>query len=71
MTRMEFIQIGSDDIVQDAQTIAFARLVEPVQPLFAVPGEFQKELLFVAAVGDMPDVSGKEMSIGSWHALPP
>jgi hypothetical protein len=28
--------IGSGDIVQDAQPIAFARLVEPVQPMFAV-----------------------------------
>jgi hypothetical protein len=35
----------------------------------AIVSKFQQEFLFMASVGDMPDVAGNEMPISSGHGF--
>jgi hypothetical protein len=45
------------DIIQHTQAIAPARLIQPVHPGTPILGEPEQELLFVAAMRDMPDMT--------------
>ena len=63
--------IGRDDVIEDAQAIAPAGLIQPLAPKPPVTGELQKEFLLVTAVGSVPDVARQVMTIGSWHGFPP
>jgi len=40
-----------------------------VQPALAVFHKLQQKILLMAAVGDVPDMTGQKMSIGTWHWL--
>lgn len=49
--------IAGGGVVQDTQSIAPPRFVEPVSPQPPVTSELEKELAPVTAVGEMPDVA--------------
>lgn len=42
-----------------------------LHPASPVPGELQERLPLMAALGQMPDMPGKEMSVGACHAYQP
>jgi hypothetical protein len=63
--------VAGDRVVQDLQSEALLRLEQPLQPSLAVAGELQEKLPLVAAVGDVPDLPGDVMPIGSRHVSVP
>jgi hypothetical protein len=38
-----------------------------LQPPALIPGKFQQEFPFVASMGNMPYIAGKEVAISPWH----
>ena len=60
--------VGSGRVVQDPEPIAFFSLKKPGQPPPPVFREPQQELLLVAAMGDVPDISRNVISIRSRHS---
>ncbi len=61
--------VGSDNVVEYPQAEAFLGFEEPGMPTTSVLGEFQEEFFLVAAVGDVPHLSGNMMSVRSRHYL--
>ena len=61
--------VRRNDVIQNTKPIPFLGLKQPVAPIVSISGEFQQELLFVAAVGNVPDVVEQEMTIGAWHQV--
>jgi hypothetical protein len=59
--------IAGDDVVEDAEPGALACFVQPPHSRPAIPGELQKKQLAMTALGDVPDVAGKAMTISAWH----
>ena len=59
--------IGSCHVIENDHPIPLTGLKKPVDPALAIFGEFQKELLLVAAVCDVPRMTGYVVSIRSWH----
>ena len=57
-------------VVEDLQTKAFARFTKPGYEASAVVSELQQKFLFVATMGDVPDLARDVMSINSCHAPP-
>jgi hypothetical protein len=67
ITDQEMDMVRRNDVIQNTKPIAFLGLKQPMAPTVSISGEFQQKLLFVAAVGNVPDVAGQEMTIGAWH----
>src|SRR3990172_3108390 len=65
VANQEMNVVAGNGVVQDAEPVAFARLVQPPHPRSPVSGELQKELLAMAALRDVPDVAGKVVAIGA------
>ena len=61
--------VGGDHIVQDCQTIAPSRLIEPLKPSSAVLGKLQEKFPLMTPMGDMPDVSRNIVSFRSRHGF--
>jgi hypothetical protein len=61
--------VRRNDVIQNTMPIPipFLGLKQPMAPTVSISGEFQQELGLVAAVGNVPDVAGQEMTIGAWH----
>jgi len=59
--------VGSNHVIQDRQTISFSCLIEQMEPSVPVFREFKQEFPLVTPVGNVPDVSGEIMSLGSSH----
>jgi len=49
--------VGSDHVIQHAQSKALAGFEEPTDPSLPVTGKFQQELPLMAAVGQMPELN--------------
>jgi hypothetical protein len=54
-------------VVEDPQTVAFFGFKQPVYQGSAISREFKKKFSLVAAVGNVPRVSGQEVSLSSGH----
>jgi hypothetical protein len=63
--------IGGSHVIQDTESVAFFSLKQPSDPGPTVIGEFQEKFLLVASMGDMPDMTRQEISIGSRQISPP
>jgi hypothetical protein len=63
--------VAGNHIVQNRQTIPLPGLIQPLKVPAAILGEFEKKLAPMATVGDMPDVAGNVMAVGSCHRLLP
>jgi hypothetical protein len=61
--------VGRHHVIEHRQTKAFLGLENPVQITPAVARKLQEKFLLVAAMGDVPDVTGQEMAIGARHRL--
>ena len=61
--------VRSGHVVEDPQSVALFGFKEPAYPGSAVSPEFEKKFSLVAAVGNVPRVSGQEESFGSGHGL--
>jgi hypothetical protein len=59
--------IGGDRVIQNAQAETLPGLIKPGNPPLPVFCEFEQEFFFVAPMGNMPHVSGKEMSVCPRH----
>ena len=57
--------IGSDGVIDHAQTIAFLGFKEPSHPCLPVSGKLEQKLLLMAAVGDRPNGAGEIVPVGS------
>ena len=57
--------IGRHHIVEDAQPEALACFVEPVQVAVSVPRELEGKDPLVAPMGEMPDMTRQEVTIGT------
>lgn len=55
--------IDDRDAVERAQPVTLARLEQPVRPVPAVTAKLQESFATMAAVGDVPDVAGQEMTV--------
>jgi len=55
--------IGDRDAVERAQPVTLAPLEQPVRPVPAVTAKLQESFATMAAVGDVPDVAGQEMTV--------
>ena len=71
VAHQEMNVVAGHDVVQNAESVAFARLVYPPYPRLPISGELQKELLAMAALRDVPNVAGKVVTIGARHELSP
>ena len=56
---------GRTKLIRQAETLL--RFIQPRHPLFSIPHEFQEELPLVTPMGNVPGVSGNEISIGPRH----
>jgi hypothetical protein len=63
--------IGGSHVIQDTESVALFGLKQPSDPGPTVIGEFQEKFLLVASMGDMPDMTRQEISIGSRQARSP
>jgi hypothetical protein len=54
----EMHAIGRCQVIQDDHPIPLLGLKEPVDPGLAIPGKLQQEFLLVAAMGDVPRMTG-------------
>jgi hypothetical protein len=63
--------IGGSHVIQDTESVALFSLKQPSDPGPTVIGEFQEKFLLVASMGDMPDMTRQEISIGSRQAHSP
>ena len=61
--------VGRDSIVEDFQAVSLLCLEQPIEPAPAVLREPQQEILFVAAVGDVPNLAWDVVTIGSGHLV--
>jgi hypothetical protein len=59
--------IAGDDVIQHTQAVAHARLVEPSRPQPPVAAESQQELPAVAAMGEVPHMTGLPVAIRARH----
>ena len=59
--------VGCDSIIQDRQAETLLRFIQPRYPFFSIPHELQEELPLVTPMGNVPGVSGNEISIGPRH----
>ncbi len=59
--------VGSDRIIQYCNSKPLSGLIQPVNVTLAITGKLQKELLFMAAVRQMPYVPWFVMSICPRH----
>jgi hypothetical protein len=59
--------IARNHVVQDGQTKALLSLEEPVQITPSIARELQEKLSLMAAVRDVPDVSGQKIAVGARH----
>ena len=63
--------VGSDGVVENIQPISLLRLEQPLKPPLPVPHKLKKELLLMATVGNVPDLSGDMMTVGPRHLVFP
>ena len=63
--------IGGHGIVENVQPVTLLRIEQPLKPTFPIPHEFEKEFLLMATMGDVPDLSGNVMTVGSCHPILP
>jgi hypothetical protein len=61
--------VGRDGVVENIQTKALFRLEQPLKPALPIPRKFEKELLLMASVGDVPDLPRNMMTIGACHRI--
>ena len=61
--------IGRHGVIEDSQAKSFLSFIQPVDPFPSVTNKLQKKLLLVTTVGNVPQVPGNEISVGSWHGL--
>ena len=61
--------IGCDDVIEHAQTEALSRFEEPMQITAAITRKLEQKLSLMAAVGNVPDAIGQEVTIGARHRL--
>ena len=59
--------VRRNDVIQNTKPIAFLGLKQPMAPTVSISGEFQQKLLFVAAVGNVPDLPWYTISFGACH----
>jgi hypothetical protein len=60
--------VAGDGVVEHAEAIALAGFVEPGPPAAVVARKSQEELAVMAAVRDVPEVSGNEVPMDAGHA---
>lgn len=59
--------IGRHGVIQNLNFKTPLGFIKPGDPCGSVFREFQKKLPVATAMGDMPDVPGKKMAVGSGH----
>ena len=62
--------VGCDDVVENAQLVTPASLKQPIHPASSVNRIPQQEIFVVAALRDVPYLSGHEVPMGSSHDVP-
>ena len=71
VTHQEMNVVGGHHLVEHAQPEAFLGLEQPAQVTAPVACELEQERLLVAAVGDVLELAGQEMTIGAGHGSLP
>ena len=59
--------IGCDGVILNLCAEPLSGLIKPVSNSLAIVSKLQQEFLFMATVGNVPDVAWDEMSISSGH----
>ena len=59
--------IGGDGKIQDGKVIPLSGLEKPLHPPGAISGKLEKKFLLMAAMGQVPDITGNEMSVCTGH----
>jgi hypothetical protein len=62
--------IGGDAVPQNRHPMSRDCFPQPIPVGVTVPFEAQQKLPVMAAVGQMIDMSGDYISVGSWHNTP-
>ena len=61
--------IGCDAVIEHAQTESLLRFEQPVEITASITRKLEQKLSLMAAVGNVPDVTGQEVTIGARHRL--
>ena len=61
--------VGRDHVIEHAQTESLLRFEQPVEITASITRKLEQKLSLMAAVGNVPDVTGQEVTIGSLHRL--
>jgi len=59
--------VRGDHEIQHLQTISLFRFEQPMLPPLPVSTKSEQKFLFMAAMGNMPDLPWNIISIRSWH----
>jgi len=59
--------IGRHGVIEDSQAESLLSFIQPGDPFSSVTDKLQKKLLLVTTVGNVPQIPGNEISIGSRH----
>src|ERR1041384_296751 len=61
--------LGRDHVIEHAQTKSLLRFEQPVEITASITRKLEQKLSLMAAVGNVPDVTGQEVTIGARHRL--
>jgi len=61
--------VAGGGVVQDAQAVTLARRVEPIDLRPPVAAELQQELALMTPMRQVPNITGKIVTIGARHQL--
>jgi len=63
--------VASDRVVENIQPKALLRLEQPLKPALPIPCKLKKELLLMATMGNVPNLSRNMVTVGSRHLVFP